>query len=135
MKKKTLQFINDQFPSIDEFRTKSFQGRELVARNEFMKIMNFNNQLDPHIGAVFALIHRRLDPFEPFTNEIFRSVVQDTLKKAQFIHFDGLKSNFKGRKSIYDRESVYIDREQATKAMKSNKIPLNVEIINILFNK
>lgn len=135
MKKKTLRFINDRFPSLDEFRKKSFQSRELVDRDEFMKTMTFDNELDPHIGAVFALIHRRPDPFEPFTNETFRSVIQDTLKRARFIHFDGLKSNFKGRKSIYDRESVYIDREQATKAMKSNKIPLNEEITNILFNK
>lgn len=135
MRNKTLELINRLFPSLDEFRTKCFQDRELVTRAEFMNIMAFDGQLDRHTGAVFALIYRRPDPFEPFTYEVLRSVIQDTLRRAQFIHFDGLKSNFRSRKSIYDRESVYIEREEAIKAMKSNKIPLNMDITNILLDK
>jgi len=136
LKSKTLETIDGRFASLDEFRTECFQGRELVDRDEFRNIMSFGGALDPHVGVVFALMHKRPDPYEPFTDHVLRSVVQDALRKAQFIHFDGLKSNFKSRKSIYDRHGTsYTRREESIKAMKSNKVPLSWEIINILFDK
>lgn len=97
--------------------------------------MSFDGELDPHIGVVLALSFKRPDPFEPYTELEFRSVVQDTLRKAQFIHFDGLKSNFKSRKSISDQDVGYLVREESMKAMKSTKVPLSLEIIDMLLDK
>lgn len=97
--------------------------------------MSFDGELDPHIGVVLALTFKRPDPFEPYTELEFRSVVQDTLRKAQFIHFDGLKSNFKSRKLIADQDVGYLVREESMKAMKSTKVPLSLEIISMLLDK
>jgi len=97
--------------------------------------VSFGGELDPHIGVVLSLTHKRLDPFEPFTDHVLRSVVQDALRKAGFIHFDGLKSNFKSRKSAFGRHAIYMGREESIKAMKSNKVPLSWEIISILFDR
>lgn len=79
-------------------------------------------------------MHKQSDPYEPFSEPTLRSVVQDILRKSQFLHFDGLKSNFKSRKSVSDAEGC-IGRKESIKAMKSSKVPLNSEITNILLNK
>lgn len=134
VRNKTRELINNQFQSLDEFRTKYFQDRELVDRDEFRNILHFEGKLDPHIGVVLALMHKRPDPFEPFTDDVLRSAVQDEMRKHGFIHFDGLKFNFRSRKSRTDPEG-YIAYSEATKAMKSNKIALNEEITGILLNK
>jgi len=105
-----------------------------VDRDEFRNILSFEGELDPHIGAVISLMHKRPDPFEPFTDNVFRSVVQAEMRKKCFIHFDGLKNNFRSRKSKSD-EVGYIVCSEAIKAMKSNKISLSEEITSILINK
>lgn len=105
-----------------------------MEREEFRKIMSFDGKLDPHIAVAAALIHKRPDPFEPFTDNVFRSVVQDTLRRAGFMHFDGLKCNFRKRGSITNRDK-YLVLEETIKAFKSNKIPLSWEIAKILLNK
>jgi hypothetical protein len=105
-----------------------------VERDEFRKIVSFEGALDPHIGVVLSLTHKRPDPFEPYSDDTFKSVVQDTLRRAMFIHFDGLKSNLRIRKSITDR-GEFVGREESIKGMKSNKVPLSWEITNKLLNR
>lgn len=126
--------INNRFSSLDEFRTKYFQDRELVDRDEFRNVLSFEGELNPHIGAVLSLMHKRPDPFEPFTDNVLRSVVQAEMRKNGFIHFDGLKNNFRSRKSKSD-DVGYIVCSEAIKAMKSNRISLSEEITSILVNK
>lgn len=134
-KNKAREIINNRFQSLEEFRTKSFQDRELVEREEFRNIMSFEGELDPHIGVVLAVVYKRPDPFEPHTELEFRSTVQDTLRKKQFIHFDGLKSNFKSRKSSSDQMDGYLVLDESIKAMKSTKVPLSMDITIMLLNK
>jgi len=105
-----------------------------VDRDEFRNVLSFDGELDPHTGAVLSLIHKRPDPFEPFTDDVLRSVVQSEMRKNCFIHFDGLKNNLRSRKSRSDQIG-YIECSEAIKAMKSNKISLSEEITNILVNK
>jgi len=105
-----------------------------VDRDDIKNVLSFAGELDPHIGAVLSLMHKRPDPFEPFTDDVFRSAVQREMRKDCFIHFDGLKNNFRSRKSKSD-EVGYIVCSEAIKAMKSNRIPLSEEITNILVNK
>lgn len=126
--------INNRFSSLDEFRTKYFQDRELVDRDEFRNVLSFDGELDSHSGAVLSLIHKRPDPYEPFTDDVLRSVVQSEMRKSCFIHFDGLKFNFRSRKSKSDQVG-YIECSAAIKAMKSNRISLSEEITNILVNR
>lgn len=126
--------INSRFSSLDEFRMEYFQDRELVDRDEFRKVLSFEGELDPHIAVVLSLMHKRPDPFEPFTDNVLRSVVQREMRKDCFIHFDGLKNNFRSRKSKSD-EVGYIVCSEAIKAMKSNRISLSEEIRSILVNK
>uniref|UniRef100_A0A2S2P737 EF-hand domain-containing family member C2 n=1 Tax=Schizaphis graminum TaxID=13262 RepID=A0A2S2P737_SCHGA len=133
-RRKTREQINNRFQSLDEFRTKYFQDRELVDRNEFREVLSFGGELNPQIGVVLALKHKRPDPYEPFTDDVLRSSVQDAMRKGGFIHFDGLKNNFRSRKSRSDKVG-YIACTEVIKAMKSNKVPLNEEITNILVNK
>jgi len=131
---KTRELIKNRFQSLDEFRSKYFQDRDLVERDEFKNVLSFEGELNPHIGVVLALKHKRPDPFEPYTDDVLRSVVQDELRKNGFIHFDGLKSNLRSRKSISDRVG-YVVCSEVSKAMKSNKVPLSEEITCILVNK
>lgn len=131
---KTREQINNRFQSLDEFRTKYFQDRELVDRDEFREVLSFEGELNPHIAVVLALKHKRPDPYEPFTDDVLRSSVQDAMRKGGFIHFDGLKNNFRSRKSRSDKVG-YIVCTEIIKAMKSNKVPLNEEITSILVNK
>lgn len=131
---KTRQAIEGRYQSLDDFRTKCFQDRELVDRDEFRDALRFDGQLSPHVGVVFAMLHKRLDPFEPVTTQMFRSSVQDALKRAGFMHFEGLLSNFKRRMNKSDREG-HIGHVEWTKAMKSSKVPLSSEIIDILLKK
>jgi len=105
-----------------------------VDRDEFRNVLSFGGELDPHIGVVLSLMHKRPDPFEPFTDNVLRSVVQREMRKDNFIHFDGLKNNFRSRKSKSD-EVGYIVCSEAIKAMKSNRISLSEEIRSILVNK
>lgn len=107
----------------------------MVDKDEFRNVLSFGGALDAHVGIVFSLTYKRPEPFEPYTDQVLRSVVQDTLRKAQFVHFDGLKSNFKSRKLITDRGGAYLGRDESAKAIKSNKLPLSWEIIDALFNK
>lgn len=132
---KAREIVNKRFSNLDEFRSKCFHGRELVEREEFRSIVGFDGELDPHVGVVLALTYKRPDPFEPYTELEFRSVVQDTLRKGQFIHFDGLKSNFKSRKPISGQNVGYLERGESLKAMKSIKIPLLGEIKMMLIDK
>ncbi|XP_001949545.2 EF-hand domain-containing family member C2-like [Acyrthosiphon pisum] len=134
VRSKTREMINSRFSSLEKFRTEYFQDRELVDRDEFRKVLSFDGELDPHIGVVLSLIHKRPDPFEPFTDNVLRSVVQREMRKDCFIHFDGLKNNFRSRKSKSD-EVGYIVCSEAIKAMKSNRISLSEEIRSILVNK
>lgn len=105
-----------------------------MEREEFRKIVSFDGEVDPHLVVVLAVTYKRPDPFEPFSELVFRSVVQDTLRKARFIHFDAFESNLKFRRSV-SNPAEYISREESIKAMKSNKIPLSWNIILMLLNK
>lgn len=134
MRIKALELINRRFPSLDEFRVKFFQDRKLVEREEFRNAISFDGELDPHTTAVFAFVHKRKDPFEPFSDQVFQSVVQDTLRRVRFVQFDGLKSNFRKRGAKTDQNN-YLGREEAIKAMKSNKFPLPWDIANTLLDK
>lgn len=132
--KKVREAVANGFSSLEEFRTKHFQEKAFVEREEFRKIVSFEGAVDAHVGVVLSLMHKRPDPFEPYSDQTFKSVVQDTLRRAMFIHFDGLKNNLRVRKSIPDRDE-YVEREECIKAMKSNKVPLHWEIINKLLNR
>lgn len=134
LKIKTRELINSRFQSLDEFRVKCFQGRKLIEREEFRNIISFDGGLDPHTTAVFASVHKRQEPFEPFSDQVFQSVVQDTLRRARFVQFDGLRCNFRKRGANANQEK-YLEREESFKAMKSNKVPLSWDIANILFDK
>ncbi|CAI6358946.1 unnamed protein product [Macrosiphum euphorbiae] len=134
VRSKTREMINSRFSSLDEFRMEYFQDRELVDRDEFRKVLSFEGELDPHNAVVLSLMHKRPDPFEPYTDNVLRSVVQREMRKDCFIHFDGLKNNFRSRKSKSD-EVGYIVCSEAIKAMKSNRISLSEEIRSILVNK
>lgn len=134
LKIKTLELINSRFQSLDEFRVKCFQGRKLVEREEFRSTISFDGELDPHTTAVFALVHKHPDPFEPFSDQVYQSVVQDTLRRAQFVQFDGLRCNFRKRSANANQEN-YLEREETIKAMKSNKVPLSWDVANILLDK
>ncbi|VVC29889.1 Uncharacterised domain DM10,Domain of unknown function DUF1126,EF-hand domain pair [Cinara cedri] len=131
---KTHSFIKERFQSIDEFFTQAFQDRELVNRDEFRQIMSFNKKLDDHTGVVLAFIYKRKEPYEPYTSNDFQNVVQDILRRAQFIHFDGLKRNLRSRKLTSDKKD-YVLIKEAIKAVKSCKIPLSSEVINLIFNE
>lgn len=134
MRTKTRELINSRFQNLDEFRAKCFQGQTLVEKEEFKNIISFDGELDPHATTIFAFLHRRQDPFESFSDHMFKSVVQDTLRRAQFVQFDGLRCNFSKRKASSNQENC-LGREEMIKAMKSNKVPLSWDIANILLNK
>lgn len=127
--------IDERFSSLEEFRTKHFQDRSLVDREEFRNIMSFDGALDPHAAVVLSLAHKRPDPFEPYSDDTFRSVVQDTMRREMFIHFDGLKNNLRVRRGGTGLEEGLVDREQSIKAMKSNKVPLSEEMRTKLLNR
>lgn len=135
MNKKVRELIDNRFSSLEEFQMKNFQERTLVDREEFMKIVSFEGALDPHAAAVLSLMHKRLDPFEPYSDNTFKSVVQDTLKRAMFIHFDGLENNLRIRKKLIPNREEFVEREESVKSMKSNKVPLSWEIITKLLNR
>lgn len=133
-KSQVLESIKKRYRDLDEFQWKCFKGQELVEREEFRKIVSFDGDVDPHHVVVLAVTYKRPDPFEPFSELSFRSVVQDTLRKARFIHFDAFESNLKLRRSV-SNPAEFVSREQSIKAIKSNKIPLCWDIILMLLNK
>lgn len=129
--------IDCRFGGPAAYWTTRFGDRPLVDSDEFRRALCADAALDEHAAAVLALAHKRPGPFEPHTELEFRSAVQDTLRKAQFVHFDGLRSNFASRKWIVDRGAAAgrLNRVQSAKAVKSSRLPLSVEIVRMLFDK
>lgn len=119
---------------VDTFHIKHFQSKDVIERNTFIEIMsNQLPKLNLHGIFVLALQYKRQEKYKEVSNDIFRSVLQDELKRELFVGFDGLEINFKQRN--LDKKDGYLEHGSAFKALKSAKIPFSTEIINMLLNR
>ncbi|XP_050539313.1 EF-hand domain-containing family member C2-like isoform X2 [Daktulosphaira vitifoliae] len=122
-------------PDIDRIYTEDFESRDLIERTKFVDIMTKRLcRLSQHSILVIALQYKKLDDKCQLYNDKLRSIVHDELKRHLFESFDGLAINFKKR-NYYNKSDGYLDRDNTMKALKSSKIPLSDEIIEMLLKK
>jgi len=120
---------------VDTFNVKYFQTRKEIERNRFIEIMsNRFPKLSLHGVYVLALQYKkRREKRKEISDGLFRSILQDELRRALFVGFDGLEINFKQRN--LDKKDGYLERSSAFKALKSAKLPFSSEIINMLLDR
>ncbi|XP_060867851.1 EF-hand domain-containing family member C2-like [Metopolophium dirhodum] len=119
---------------IDTLKTKYFQNRNEIERNEFIEIMlNKFPNFSRHGMFVLALQYKKHGMYKEVSDNLFRSILQDELKRELFVGFDGLEINFKQRN--LDKRDGYLERSSAFKALKSAKLPFSTEIINMLLER
>jgi len=90
-------------------------------------------KLSRHDIFVLALQYKKHDKYKEVSDNLFRTILQDELKRELFVNFDGLEINFRQRN--LNRQDEYIERSSAFKALKSAKLPFLTETINILLDK
>lgn len=128
---KVLQLIQTD---IDTLNVKHFQNRNIIERNTFVEIMsNQFPKLSRHGILVLALHYKKHENYKEVSDNLFRSILQDELKRELFVGFDGLEINFKQRN--LDKKDGYLEHNSAFKALKSAKLPFSTEIINLLLDR
>jgi len=119
---------------VDTLNNTYFQSRNEIERNIFIEIMS--NQF-PKLSRqgifVLALQYKKHDKYKEISDNLFRTILHDELKRELFVNFDGLEINFKQRN--LNKQDEYIERSSAFKALKSAKLPFLTETINILLDK
>lgn len=119
---------------VDTFSTTCFQNNNEIERDKFIKIMSDDfPKLSSHGIFVLALRYKKHEKFNEVSDDSFRSILQDELRRELFVGFDGLEINFKQRN--LDTKDGYLERSSAFKALKSAKLPFSTEIINRLLNR
>ncbi|XP_025206632.1 EF-hand domain-containing family member C2-like [Melanaphis sacchari] len=119
---------------IDTFHMKYLQNKTEIERNEFIEIMlNEFPNLSRHGIFVLALQYKKHEKYKEVSENLFRSILQDELKRELFVGFEGLEINFKQRN--LDKKDGYLERSSAFKALKSAKLPFSTEIINMLLDR
>lgn len=119
---------------IDTLNVKCFQTRNLIERNTFIEIMsNQFPKLSRHGIFVLALHYKKHENYKEVSDNLFRSILQDELKRELFVGFDGLEINFKQRN--LDKKDGYLEHSSAFKALKSAKLPFSTDIINMLLDR
>lgn len=119
---------------VDTFNTKCFQNRNEIERNEFIEITSKQlPKLSLHGIFVLALKYKKQEKHKEVSDNLFKSILQDELKRKLFVGFDGLEINFKQRN--LDKRDGYLERGSAFKALKSAKLPFSTEIINMLLDR
>lgn len=119
---------------VDTLNNTYFQSRNEIERNIFIEIMsNQFPKLSRHDIFVLALQYKKHDKYKEVSDNLFRTILQDELKRELFVNFDGLEINFRQRN--LNRQDEYIERSSAFKALKSAKLPFLTETINILLDK
>lgn len=119
---------------VDTFNEKYFQRRNEIERREFIEIMsNHLPKLNLHGVFVLALQYKIHENHKEVSDIVFKSILQDELKRVLFAGFDGLEINFKQRN--LDKKDGYLERSDAFKALKSTKLPFSTEIINMLLDR
>lgn len=119
---------------IDTLSIKHFQNKNEIERNAFIEIMlNQFPNLSRHGIFVLALQYKKHEKHKEVSDNLFRSILQDELKRELFVGFDGLEMNFKQRN--LNKKDGYLERSSAFKALKSVKLPFSTEIINMLLDR
>lgn len=128
------QFAKIMQTDIDTLYIKYFQNKNEIERNEFIEIMlNKFPNLSRHGIFVLALQYKNHEKYKEVSDSLFRSILQDELKRELYVGFDGLEINFKQRN--LDKKDGYLERSSAFKALKSAKLPFSTEIINMLLDR
>lgn len=131
--KQVLEIII-QTDDIDTYNEKHFKYKNEINRQEFIEIMSNNlPKLNLHSILILALKYKKHENEKDVSDIIFRSILQDELKRELFVGFDGLEINFKQRN--LDKKDGYLERSDAFKALKSTKLPYSTEIINMLLDR
>lgn len=121
-------------PDVDTFSTRHFQNKDVIERNAFIEIMsNQLLELNRHGVYVLALQYKKHETHKEVSDHVFRSVLQDELRRELFTGFDGLEINFRQRN--LDNKDGYLERSSAFKALKSARLPFSTEIIDMLLNR
>lgn len=94
---------------------------------------NYTPKLSPHGVFVLALQYKKHEKHREVSDDLFRSILQDELKRELFVAFDGLEINFKQRNM--DKKDGYLEYSSAFKALKSAKLPFSSEIIYMLLDR
>lgn len=119
---------------VDTFNANNFQNRNYVERSAFVEIMSSRfPKLSLHGVCVLALQYKKRENSKEVSDDLFRGILQNELRRALFIGFDGLEINFKQRN--LDKKDGYLEYSSAFKALKSAKLPFPNEIINMLLNR
>jgi len=119
---------------IDTLHMKYLQNKSEIERNEFIEIMlNEFPNFSRHAVFVLALQYKKHEKYKEVSDNLFRSILQDELKRELFLGFDGLEINFKQRN--LDKKDGYLERSSAFKALKSAKLPFSTEIINMILDR
>ncbi|XP_050432576.1 EF-hand domain-containing family member C2-like [Adelges cooleyi] len=121
--------------AIDSMYSVDFKGKDVMDRDEFIQILSDTvKQLSFHGVLVLALRYKKpQDKRRDVSDDRFRSILQDELRRELFASFDGLEINLKQRNR--DNRDGYLDRESVLRALKSSKIPFSVEITDTLLDK
>lgn len=119
---------------VDTFKKNHFQNKNEIERDMFVKIMsNQFPKLSRHGIFVLALQYKKQEKYKEVSDNLFRSILQDELKRDLFLGFDGLEINFKQRN--LDKKDGYLENSSAFKALKSAKLPFSTEIINMILER
>jgi hypothetical protein len=119
---------------VDSFKNKYFQNKNEIERDIFIKIMsNQFPKLSRHGIFVLALQYKKQEKYKEISDNLFKSILQDELKRDLFLGFDGLEINFKQRN--LDKKDGYLEHSSAFKALKSARLPFSTEIINMILKR
>lgn len=119
---------------VDTFKKNHFQNKNEIERDMFVKIMSDQfPKLSRHGIFVLALQYKKQEKYKEVSDNLFRSILQDELKRDLFLGFDGLEINFKQRN--LDKKDGYLEHSSAFKALKSAKLPFSTEIINMILER
>lgn len=119
---------------VETFSARHFQNRDVIERNAFIETMsNQFPELNRHGVFVLALQYKKHETHREVSDHVFRSVLQDELRRELFVGFDGLEINFRQRN--LDNKDGYLERGSAFKALKSARLPFSTEIIDMLLNR
>lgn len=120
---------------VDTFHKTYFEGQNEILRNAFIEIMaNQFPELSQHGIFVLALQYKKHEKCREVSDNLFRSILQNDLRRELFTGFDGLEANFKQR-DLQDKRDGFLKHSCAFKALKSAKLPFSTETINMLLSR
>ncbi|XP_050433888.1 uncharacterized protein LOC126841443 [Adelges cooleyi] len=94
----------------------------------------FKRELGQHAVVVLAFVYKKFEPYQTVSEQLYRSVIQNELRRASFRNFDGLEISVKTR-LMHSGGGNTLSAPETLDIFKTNRVPLAPELRNPLVKK